>query len=295
MGYAANAADAVCPGRRFCDLSEDFTAGRAVGLAPGVRRVLARNPGPLTGPGTNTWMVGDAEVAVIDPGPADPAHVEAIVAASGGRIRWILVTHTHRDHSPASALLRERTGAPVVGRRAPDDGRQDRRFQPDIEPGEGEGIELAGRTLRCIPTPGHASNHVCWLLPDAGILFSGDHILGAVTPVILPPDGDMDEYLQSLARLRALPLSRIAPGHGPVLDDPPGVIDGLVAHRLRREAKVSAALEPAPLTLDGLLPRVYADVDLSLHDLARHTLLAHLIRLERRGIARRSGDGWSRA
>jgi glyoxylase-like metal-dependent hydrolase (beta-lactamase superfamily II) len=262
---------------------------------PGVRRIVARNPGPLTGPGTNTWLVGEREVAVIDPGPVDPAHVEAIVAAGEGRICWILATHTHRDHSPACGLLRERTGAPVVGRRAPDGGRQDRRFQPDLEPGDGEAIELDGRALRCIATPGHASNHVCWLLVDAGLLFSGDHILGHVTPVILPPDGDMDDYLGSLARLRALPLLGIAPGHGPMLDNPAGVIDGLVAHRLQREAKVSAALGDAPVNLDGLLPSVYGDVDVSLHELARHTLLAHLIRLERRGVALRSGDGWRRA
>lgn len=273
-------------------MSDDFTPGRPVEVAPGVRRIVARNPGPLTGPGTNTWLVGEREVAVIDPGPADPAHVEAILAAGGGRICWILATHTHRDHSPACGLLRERTGAPVVGRRAPDDGRQDRRFHPDLEPGDGESIELDGRSLRCVSTPGHASNHVCWFLSDAGLLFSGDHILGHVTPVILPPDGDMDDYLGSLARLRALPLSGIAPGHGPLLDDPPGVIDGLVAHRLRREAKVLAALVGTPLTLDGLLPRVYGDVDASLHELARHTLLAHLIRLERRGAALRSDDGW---
>ena len=274
-------------------MSDDFASGRAVELAPGVRRVVARNPGPLTGPGTNTWLVGEREVAVIDPGPADPVHVEAIVAAGGGRICWILATHTHRDHSPACGLLRERTGASVVGRRAPQDGRQDRRFEPDLEPGDGEAVELDGRALRCIATPGHASNHVCWILVDEGLLFSGDHILGQVTPVILPPDGDMDDYLESLARLRALPLTRIAPGHGPMLDDPLDVIDGLVAHRLRREAKVSAALDAAcAAALDELLPRVYGDVDVSLYELARHTLLAHLVRLERRGVALRSNDGW---
>jgi glyoxylase-like metal-dependent hydrolase (beta-lactamase superfamily II) len=267
-----------------------------VDIAPGIRRIVARNPGPLTGPGTNTWLVGEAEVAVIDPGPADPAHVDAIVAAGGGRIAWILATHTHRDHSPACGLLRERTGAMVVGRRAPDDGRQDRRFQPDVEPADGERILLEGRPLRCIATPGHASNHVCYLDEAAGVLFTGDHVLGHVTPVILPPDGDMGDYLDSLARLRALPLTRIAPGHGPVLESPAAVIDGIVAHRLRREAKVSASLDPAsPATLDDLLPRVYADVDVSLHELARHTLLAHLIRLERRGEALRAPDGWRRS
>ena len=277
-------------------MSEDFAPGRALRLAPGVRRIVAPNPGPLTDPGTNTWLVGEGELAVIDPGPADPAHVDAIVEAGAGRIGWILATHTHRDHSAACMLLRERTGAIVVGRRAPDDGRQDRRFRPDVEPADGERILLDGHALRCVPTPGHASNHVCWLLEEAGLLFSGDHILGHVTPVILPPDGDMGDYLDSLARLRTLSLTRIAPGHGPLLDDPAAVIDGLVAHRLRREAKVSAALDAARVaSLDELLPRVYDDVDALLHELARNTLLAHLIRLERIGEALRSGEGWRRA
>lgn len=277
-------------------MTDDFTPGRAVTLAPGVRRVVARNPGPLTGPGTNTYLVGEDELAVIDPGPADPVHVESLVEAGGGRIAWILATHTHGDHSPACRLLRERTGATVVGRRPPGDGRQDRRFLPDLEPADGERIPLPGCTLRCVATPGHASNHVCWLVEESGLLLSGDHILGHVTPVILPPDGDMDDYLESLARLKALPLTRILPGHGPVLDAPVAVIDGIVAHRLRREAKVLAALGPAvPATLDELLPRVYADVAESLHELARNTLLAHLLRLERRGEASRSADGWRRS
>lgn len=276
-------------------MSGEFTPGRAVELAPGVRRIVARNPGPLTGPGTNTYLVGDDEVAVVDPGPADPEHVRAIVEAGAGRIGWVLATHTHRDHSPACALLRERTGAIVVGRRAPQDGRQDRRFAPDLEPGDGERILVEGWPIRCVPTPGHASNHVCWLVERNGWLMSGDHILGHVTPVILPPDGDMGDYLDSLARLREMPLSRIAPGHGPVLDRPAEVIDGIVAHRLRREARVLAALEAArAATLDDLLPRVYADVDASLHELARNTLLAHLIRLERRGEALREADRWRR-
>ena len=276
-------------------MSGDFTPGRAVELAPGIRRVVARNPGPLTGPGTNTYLVGVEEIAVVDPGPADPLHVEAIVAAAGGSIGWVLATHTHRDHSPACLLLRERTGAIVVGRRGPRDGRQDRRFAPDLEPGDGERVLIEGFSLRCVPTPGHASNHVCWLVEESGWLMSGDHILGDVSPVILPPDGDMGDYLDSLARLRGLPLSRVAPGHGPVIDSPVGAIDALVAHRLRREARVLAALDAAqPAALDDLLPGVYADVDASLHELARNTLLAHLIRLERLGRAEQAGPGWRR-
>ena len=276
-------------------MSDDFSPGRAHAIGPGVQRIVAPNPGPFTGPGTNTYLVGDAEIAVIDPGPEEPAHVEAIVSAGGGRIAWILVTHTHRDHSPAARLLRERTGATVVGRRAPDDGRQDRRFRPDAEPADGDRVLLEGAALRCIATPGHASNHCCFLLEQGGVLFTGDHILGHVSPVILPPDGDMGDYLDSLARLRELPAGSIAPGHGPVLQRPIEVIDGLIAHRLQREAKTRAALDRlARATIDELLTVVYDDVDPSLHELARQSLLAHLIKLERDGAAARAGAIWFR-
>ena len=270
-------------------MTDDFTPGAVVRVAPAILRIVAPNPGPLTGPGTNSYLVGERELAVIDPGPAEPAHVEALVAAGGGRIGWILVTHTHRDHSPAARLLREATGAVVVGRRAPDDGRQDRRFRPDAEPTDGERILIDGVALRCIATPGHASNHLCFLAEESGVLFTGDHVLGHVSPVILPPDGDMNDYLESLARLRALPLTWIAPGHGPMLADPVAVIDELVAHRLAREARIVAALDQQARELDELVRRVYADVDPALHELARHTLLAHLIRLERAGRATRHG------
>lgn len=274
-------------------MRDDLTPGRPQTIGPGVLRLVAPNAGPFTGPGTNTYLVGDAEIAVIDPGPEEAAHVEAIVSAGGGRIAWILVTHTHRDHSPAARLLRERTGATVVGRRAPDDGRQDRRFRPDAEPADGERVLLEGAALRCIATPGHASNHCCFLLEEGGVLFTGDHVLGHVSPVILPPDGDMGDYLDSLARLRDLPATVIAPGHGPLLLRPVEVIDGLVAHRLRREAKTRVALgRLSRATIGELLAVVYDDVDPALHELASQTLLAHLIKLEREGAALRDGAAW---
>lgn len=277
-------------------MSEDFTPGRPVEVAPGIVRIVAPNAGPLTGPGTNTYLIGDSELAVVDPGPADRGHVDAIVATGRGRIAWILVTHTHRDHSPAAGMLREATGAPVAGRPAPDDGRQDRRFHPDAKPSDGERVLLEGLSLRCVATPGHASNHLCFLAEERSVLFTGDHILGHVSPVILPPDGDMTDYLDSLARLRALPVERIAPGHGPMLDQPTAVIDELVQHRLTREARVHLALDAErPANLDDLVERVYADVDPALHEIARHTLLAHLIRLERAGRASARDGRWSRA
>lgn len=274
-------------------MNDDFTPGQPRQVAHGVRRIVAPNPGPLTGPGTNTYLAGEAEVAVIDPGPADPTHVEAIVAAGAGRITWILVTHTHRDHSPAASLLRERTGAPVIGRRAPADGRQDRRFLADAEPADGERVLLDGLALRCVATPGHASNHLCFLMEETGVLFTGDHILGHVSPVILPPDGDMGAYLESLVRLRTLSPSAIAPGHGPMLGKPREVIDGLIDHRLRREAKTLDGLRcVGTSSLEDLLAVVYDDVDPALHEIASHSLLAHLLKLERDGRVTRDGGTW---
>jgi glyoxylase-like metal-dependent hydrolase (beta-lactamase superfamily II) len=247
----------------------------------------------LTGPGTNTYLVGTNELAVIDPGPDDAAHVEAIAAAGAGRIAWILVTHTHRDHSPAARSLRQRTGALVVGRVAPAVSHQDARFRPDAQPVDGERVVLADATLRCIATPGHASNHLCFLLEQGGVLFTGDHILGQVSPVILPPDGDMADYLDSLGRLREMPLTVIAPGHGPLLQRPVEVIDALIGHRLAREAKTHEALRLAgTVTLDELLAVVYTDVDPALHELARHSLLAHLLKLEHEGRAGRQDTLW---
>jgi glyoxylase-like metal-dependent hydrolase (beta-lactamase superfamily II) len=274
-------------------LSTDLTPGRPQAIGPGIVRIVAPNPGPLTGPGTNTYLVGTDELAVIDPGPADEAHVEAVATAGAGRIGWILVTHTHLDHSPAARLLRERTGALVVGRAAPEASRQDRRFRADAQPADGERVVLADAALRCVATPGHASNHLCFLLEQGGVLFTGDHILGHVSPVILPPDGDMADYLDSLRRLREMPLAMIAPGHGPVMQRPLQVIDALIEHRLRREAKIAKALALAgAATLEELLATVYGDVDPSLHELASHTLLAHLLKLEREGRVGRDGLAW---
>lgn len=274
-------------------MSTDFTPGRPQAIGPGIIRIVAPNPGPLTGPGTNTYLVGTDELAVIDPGPADEAHVEAVAAAGAGRIAWILVTHTHRDHSPAARLLRERTGALVVGRAAPEASRQDRRFRADAQPADGERVVLADVALRCVATPGHASNHLCFLLEQGGVLFTGDHILGLSSPVILPPDGDMADYLDSLRRLREMPLATIAPGHGPVLQRPLQVIDALIEHRLGRETKTHRALRLAgAATLEELLVAVYEDVDPSLHELAGHTLLAHLLKLEREDRVGRDGLAW---
>lgn len=271
-------------------------AGRLDEVAPGVRRLIAPNPSRMTGPGTNTYLIGRERVLVVDPGPAIDAHVAAIDAAIGAAtLAAILVTHTHRDHSPAATALRERRPAPLVGRLPRHLEFHDADFVPDVQPADGAAWVSDAGELIAVPTPGHASNHVCWLHPTTRSVLTGDHVLGTVSPVILPPDGNMIEYLESLARLRRLELAAILPGHGPVLHDPPAVLDALVAHRLAREAKVFAALDARPASLDALIARVYDDVDPALHGFARYSLLAHLEKLEHERRARRDGEAWLRA
>lgn len=238
-----------------------------------MRRIVAPNPSLMTGPGTNTYLVGTADVVVIDPGPDDDGHLDAVAGAGGGRIRRVAVTHTHPDHAPGSAGLAERTGALVVGYGARDG------FVPDEVLCEGGTLDAGEHVLRAIHTPGHASNHLCYLLEGTGVLFSGDHVMGGSTVVIAPPDGDMTAYLASLERLRDLdpPLRAIAPGHGPLMDDPPAVLQGYLDHRLAREAAILAALRRrGSATVDELVEDVYVDVPVELHPVARYSVWAHL-------------------
>ncbi|MBI5716598.1 MAG: MBL fold metallo-hydrolase [Burkholderiales bacterium] len=281
------------------DVHADIVAGRAVHLSPHVIRITAPNPGPMTGPGTNSYLVGRGDAwTCIDPGPASPEHVRALVDAvkaqgAAARLERILVTHTHRDHSPGAAPLAQATGAPVLGRLAAFPEWQDQSFAPMREPQHGERLVLAeGVTLRIIHTPGHASNHLCYLLEEEKTLFTGDHVMQGSTVVINPPDGDMAAYLRALEALLAEDLEWLAPGHGFLVAEPHEVLRGLIAHRLRREAKVVAALqrEKAPATAGALVPAVYDDVPAALHGVAERSLLAHLIKLEGDGRAARSSS-----
>jgi glyoxylase-like metal-dependent hydrolase (beta-lactamase superfamily II) len=208
----------------------------------------------------------------------------------------VFVTHTHRDHSPLAARLAAEFGARLVGCRPPGDGRQDVGFVPDHEPARDERFDVGGLWLCAIDTPGHASNHVCWLHEAQSLLFTGDHLLDGVTPVILAPDGDMTDYLDSLARLRGYALAALAPGHGRVLHAPYEVIDQVVAHRLRREAMVAEALAAAgEAGLDELVSIVYRGLGAELLRFARLSLLAHLIKLARDGRAQQRGERWHAA
>ncbi|MGH8314272.1 MAG: MBL fold metallo-hydrolase, partial [Steroidobacterales bacterium] len=211
--------------------------GTAVRLADGVVRVTAPNRSLMTGPGTNSYIIGERECTVLDPGPDIAQHVDALIAAAPGTVGRIVLTHTHPDHSPAAARLKAATGASILGSPAPADGRQDYSTRIDQAVRDGDVIGTGAERLLAIATPGHASNHVCYLHPATGLLFSGDHILNGSTTVILAPDGDMTAYLDSLDRLRRHSMSAIAPGHGALLTDPLAAIDALIAHRLRRESK----------------------------------------------------------
>ena len=268
--------------------------GAAVHLSPHILRVTARNPGAMTGPGTNSYLVGAGEQwAVIDPGPADEKHLQALIDSAPGPIRYILVTHTHRDHSPGAMPLKAATGAVLLGRTTAHPHWQDPTFAPDRELHHDERVVLAdGARLRVIHTPGHASNHLCFLLEEEYILFTGDHIIQGSTVVIDPPDGDMAAYIASLESLLREPLSHLAPGHGTLIPQPHTAIQLLIQHRQKREAKVLAALPGQPMDLPSLVRHVYDDVSPQLHSLAERSLLAHLLKLEAEGRARCSGDAW---
>ena len=272
----------------------DLVPGTAVVIAPGVRRLVAPNPGMMTGPGTNTYLVGEDEVAVIDPGPAIAAHLDAIQDQSPGPVRWILVTHTHPDHSPAAMPLAEQTGAELMGIPAPDGKVQDKTFKPDRQLGDGDLLETGEFVVRAVHTPGHASNHLCYRHEAQRMLFTGDHIMSGSTVVIDPPDGNMLHYLESLERLKTLDLAALLPGHGSQINTPEDAVNQLIEHRLNREAKVIAALRDHPnLDLRGLTPYVYDNVDASLHRLASRSLLAHLLKLEAEKRAVSNADKWA--
>jgi glyoxylase-like metal-dependent hydrolase (beta-lactamase superfamily II) len=250
--------------------------GRPDALLPGLLRLTAPNPGLMTGPGTNTYVVGRGDLAVVDPGPDDATHRAALLAAAGvrGTIRWVLVTHTHADHAPGAAALAAATGARVIGFGPAD------RFAPDERVGDGWTLRVGGdHTLEAVHTPGHASDHLCWLIRQPAVLLTGDHVMHGSTVVIRPPDGDVTTYRVSLARVRDAdpPVAVLAPGHGRLMGHVAEEIDALLAHRQARHETVADALERAGrATPDELLPVVYADVTEAQLPVARYSLWAHL-------------------
>jgi glyoxylase-like metal-dependent hydrolase (beta-lactamase superfamily II) len=281
------------------DRSFDARPGEPVAVAPGVRRVTAPNPGPFTFTGTNTFLIGDEDVAVLDPGPDDPAHVEAIVSAlGGGRVAHILVSHTHRDHSPAARLLQARTGAPILaagphrtarpprpGEEARLDAAADTDFAPDATLADGDVVEGGSYRLQAIATPGHTANHLAFALLGGDLLFPGDHVMSWSTTVVAPPDGAMADYMASLDRLQARPERLYLPAHGAEIRDPQAFIRGLKAHRRMRERAILERLAQGDRLIAELVGAIYREVDPRLRGAAALSTLAHLEDLVARGAA----------
>jgi glyoxylase-like metal-dependent hydrolase (beta-lactamase superfamily II) len=281
---------------------QPWPTGEIEQLEPLVRRVLAPNGSPFTYTGTQTYIVGtDEGVAVIDPGPAEPAHLEALVRAVGGApVLAIACTHTHRDHSPAAAPLSVRTGAPVIGC-APlvlksDEPRGDAPFDKDYTPdrvlADGDRLTGPGWTLTALATPGHTSNHLCFALEETGALFTGDHVMGWSTTVVSPPDGDMAAYMASLEKLHARDDRVYYPAHGPAVHNPRQLVRGMIGHRRQRERQILRLLGQHPQAITELVPQMYKSVDPRLWPAARQSVKAHLLDLERRGGVTRSADLW---
>jgi len=276
-----------------------FEYGKLESVVPGIRRIVANNPGPFTFRGTGTYVVGEGEVAVIDPGPDLEEHVDALLKGlEGEHITHILVTHTHRDHSPAAAAVKAATGAPTYGFGPHAGGKRgeaaveeggDWDFMPDITVKDGDEIVGPGWRFEAVHTPGHTSNHLCFALSDSGILFSGDHVMGWSTSVIAPPDGDMAAYMASLDKLLERRDSIYWPTHGPAITEPKDHVRAFIAHRRERESGIIACLETGISQVDAMVERLYVGLNPNLRRAAGRSVLAHLVDLAGRGIAASDG------
>lgn len=274
------------------DIAQRFPHGQAVRLSPLLQRVTAPNNGMLTGPGTNTYLVGNNAVAVIDPGVDKAKHLDAVMQAAPGKIRWVLVTHTHPDHSPGAATLARETGAQVLGHHIRLQGKRDKNFAPDAYLDDGDTVACDEFTLRALHTPGHAADHLCYLLEQENTLIAGDQVMDGATVVIAPPDGDMAAYLESLRRLQTLGIDTLAPAHGDLLSPANAVLQAIIDHRLEREAAILQALRDAgeAQTALQLVKVVYTDVPSLLYPLAARSVTAHLHKLVADGEAVATDD-----
>lgn len=265
--------------------------GFAEAVAPGVLRLVCSNPGPFTFHGTNTWIVGEHSLVVIDPGPEDPSHHAALVETIGKRpVRAILVTHGHADHWPGSAALARATGAPVLAFAASGPSHSSEvaggsGFHPDATLQDGDRIPLERGSLVALHTPGHRFDHLCFAWDEEGIVFTGDHVMGWSSSIVSPPEGDMAAYFASLRRLRGRTDGLWLPGHGPAIETPHAFLDTVIAHREAREAAILDALRHGERTIEAIVARVYAGTPVHLHAAASRSVLAHLLQLVEEGRA----------
>ncbi|WP_246722119.1 MBL fold metallo-hydrolase [Methylosinus sp. H3A] len=276
--------------------------GALLRVSPLTRRIVAPNPGVFTYTGTCSYIIGEGELAIVDPGPAEASHIEALLAAIGGEtLRYLLVTHTHRDHSPAARILQDKTGATIAGCAAyappPDlsvtgpglDASHDRAYAPDVTLADGECLAFGGLTIEAVATPGHTTNHLCFALAEEATLFTGDHVMGWATTVIAPPDGSMREYFASLERLRGRDDRLYWPAHGGPVKEPQRYLRALLHHRRQREAAILERLEAGDETIVAIVARIYEGFDARLQRAAALSVFAHLEDLVERGLVRADG------
>lgn len=273
----------------------EFRYGVVERLSPLVRRVVARNPGPFTGPGTTTFIVGNREVAVIDPGPKLPAHIDAIIAGLRiDTVTHIIATHTHADHSPGCALLQEKTGAPTYGfgpHADVESSGADRDFAPDHRLGDGSAVAGLDWHLRAVHTPGHCANHICLALPEENTLFCGDQLMAWATTAVMPPDGDVGDYIASLEKLKQRPEMLYRPTHGAPIDNPRAFIEQVIAHRLQRVEQVFDAVTAGAAGIESMRARIYPDIDPQLHAAAERSIHGSLQFLVNQGRVAPSDTG----
>ncbi|WP_019961356.1 MBL fold metallo-hydrolase [Woodsholea maritima] len=272
----------------------DFEYGRCDRLSARIRRIVAPNPGPFTYTGTGVYIIGEGEVAVLDPGPVMPEHIAALdKALEGERVTHVFVTHHHLDHSPMAKPLAQKHGCQTYGygpaQAMPEDcevrmeAGDDRGFTPDVLIQDGAVFSGPNWTLEALHTPGHTSNHMCYALKEENILFCGDHVMAWSTSVVSPPDGDMGDYLSQLERIRARQFARLWPTHGPAVDEPDAFLGAYIAHRRRREAAILGEIEKGQTQIRAIVETLYSDVDKRLHPAAAHSVFAHVIHLIKQG------------
>jgi glyoxylase-like metal-dependent hydrolase (beta-lactamase superfamily II) len=281
------------------DFIDSFEYGNCDKISPLIRRIIANNPGPFTFTGTGTYIIGKENLAIIDPGPIDQNHFDAIIKSTKGQtITHILLTHNHNDHSPLAKKIKEETGAKIYFKNLSNDIQTEDQFEEgydkdiegDIELSDGDIIETNEWTVEAIHTPGHTSNHICYSLTEEDVLFSGDHVMGWSTTVIVPPDGDMNDYINSLKKLLKRSENNFYPTHGPIIERPKELVAKYIEHRMEREKQISEAIKLGNKKIPDMVKIIYKDVDISLHPAAAMSTLAHLIRMKENNEIAVSGN-----